>query len=89
MPTVYECGECHAIVNCVWNWAGKQLCRRCFGIAKGFGDQGAPSDNVVRIVKADGTITEVGAKGKPAPVAPGETVPFGGAGTRKIRLPRE
>jgi hypothetical protein len=91
VPTLYECAQCGAVVGSVWQFNSQQLCRVCFGRARGFDSSpSGPADRSVRVVRADGTIAEVGAKGKPAPVKTGEPVPLGGAGTRKIKaLPKE
>jgi hypothetical protein len=85
VPTLYECGNCKQITTTVWTWNNKQLCRVCFGrerLGDG-GSGGVPADKSMRLVRADGTIAEL----NPTVKRPTEAINYGGAATRKIRIP--
>lgn len=87
VSTLYQCGGCQAIVTTVWNWSGQQLCRQCFGRARGFDSTDYssglnPRSTSVRLVKADGTVQDLDAKPKPK-------VPAADAPNRKFRFPQK
>jgi hypothetical protein len=90
MTTVYQCSSCGNIVNTVWNWSGKQLCRVCFGRERlgDMGTGGVVGEKTVRLVRGDGSVAQLDPRtGQPILGAPmKEVVTAGDASTRKIRL---
>jgi hypothetical protein len=89
MATLYQCSDCGRITNTVWQRVGKQVCRVCFGRSRGedVSYYGKAEDDI-RIVKADGSVTNMTAEGiTKTKATKAEIEDFGDAATRKIRIP--
>ena len=89
VSTLYQCGDCNAIVNTVWDYSGKKLCRQCFGRARGFDSSSYSTGlnerhSTIRLVKSDGTVQDLDLNGIRVAKPPADDGP-----ARKFRFPEE